>query len=313
MIDRDRPSALRLFFVWRGSIVAHILPQIFGFALYASIIVVATNAIGFDLSKIGVALSRSGITLSIYLSFRNSAAYDRWWEARRLWGQLVAESRTLHAPPRRCCPTLRFAVASCFASSAFVTCYVASCATSTFGRRLPRCRLSAILDRGASRWADLAETRRSGALDPIGHRILEERLANLTLIEAGCERISGTPLPFAYTLLLHRTAYLVCLLLPFGLVGFAGWATPLFTALIAYTFFGLDRISEELEDPFGTEANDLALDSLCRTCEISVFEAIGRSGTLAAGAARISSVVVTFRRRMSAAERPSCGPGRTCV
>ena len=122
---------------------------------------------------------------------------------------------------------------------------------------------------------DLAETRRSGALDPIGHRILEERLANLTLIEAGCERIAGTPLPFAYTLLLHRTAYLVCLLLPFGLVGIAGWATPLFTALIAYTFFGLDRISEELEDPFGTEANDLALDSLCRTCEISVFEALG--------------------------------------
>ena len=113
---------------------------------------------------------------------------------------------------------------------------------------------------------DLAETRRSGALDPIGHRILEERLANLTLIEAGCERIFGTPLPFAYTLLLHRTAYLVCLLLPFGLVEIAGWATPLFTALIAYTFFGLDRISEELEDPFGTEANDLALDSLCRTC-----------------------------------------------
>jgi ion channel-forming bestrophin family protein len=44
--------------------------------------------------------------------------------------------------------------------------------------------------------------------------------------------------------------------------------------LIAYTFFGLDALSEELEDPFGTEANDLALDSLCRVCEISVFEAL---------------------------------------
>ena len=123
--------------------------------------------------------------------------------------------------------------------------------------------------------SDLAAARRSGDLDPIGHRILEERLASLTLIEAGCERIAGTPLPFAYTLLLHRTAYLVCLLLPFGLVATAGWATPLFTALIAYTFFGLDRLSEELQDPFGIEANDLALDSLCRTCEISVLEALG--------------------------------------
>ena len=55
MIDRDRPSALRLFFVWRGSIVAHILPQILGFALYASIVVAATDALGLDLSQIGVA------------------------------------------------------------------------------------------------------------------------------------------------------------------------------------------------------------------------------------------------------------------
>ena len=115
----------------------------------------------------------------------------------------------------------------------------------------------------------------SDVLELATHRILEERLTALTQVEAGCERIAGTPLPFAYTLLLHRTAYIFCLLLPFGLVASAGWATPLFTALIAYTFFGLDRLSEELEEPFGTEANDLALDSLCRTCEISVLEALG--------------------------------------
>ncbi len=55
----------------------------------------------------------------------------------------------------------------------------------------------------------------------------------------------------------------------------SGWATPLLTALIAYTFFGLDALSEELEDPFGFEANDLALDALCRICEISVMDALG--------------------------------------
>ena len=111
----------------------------------------------------------------------------------------------------------------------------------------------------------------------IGFRILDERLASITAIQAGCERIAGTPLPFAYTLLVHRTAYIVCLLLPIGLISTTGWATPLFTALIAYTFFGLDALSEELEDPFGTEANDLALDGLCRVCEISVFEALGET------------------------------------
>jgi putative membrane protein len=121
----------------------------------------------------------------------------------------------------------------------------------------------------------IAALRKAGAIDTIGYRILDERLSEIAAAQAGCERIMGTPLPFAYTLLLQRTAYVFCLLLPFGLVSGAGWATPLFTALIAYTFFGLDALSEELEDPFGTEANDLALDGLCRVCEISVFEALG--------------------------------------
>mgnify|MGYP000861745440 CR=1 FL=1 len=278
MIHRERPSALRLLFVWRGSIVAHILPQILGFALYAAAVVVAVRALRLDLSAVGVApFALVGLTLSIYLSFRNSAAYDRWWEARRLWGQLVAESRTL---PR----ATEAVLADRAMRRRFLLCYLGFC--HLLRGRLRNLDVSAetaaLSGRAASSTEalrlmghDLAEARRSGALDPIGHRIIEERLAVLTAVETGCERIAFTPLPFAYTLLLHRTAYLVCLLLPFGLVATAGWATPLLTALIAYTFFGLDRLSEELEDPFGTEANDLALDSLCRTCEISVFEALG--------------------------------------
>jgi putative membrane protein len=123
----------------------------------------------------------------------------------------------------------------------------------------------------------IAALRKAGAIDTIGYRILDERLSEIAAAQAGCERIAGTPLPFAYTLLLQRTAYIFCLLLPFGLASAAGWATPLFTALIAYTFFGLDALSEELEDPFGTQPNDLALDGLCRVCEISVFEALGET------------------------------------
>lgn len=278
MIDRDRPSALRLFFVWRGSVVAHILPQIVGFALYSAAIVAVTRAVGLDLSAIGVApFALIGITLSIYLSFRNGAAYDRWWEARKLWGQLVAESRSLprateallddRAVRRRFlldflgfCHLLRGTLRDVDVAAELAPLGVRASSSREMVRAMGH---------------EIAEARRSGALDPMGHRILEERLAMLTTIEAGCERIAGTPLPFAYTLLLHRTTYLVCLLLPLGLVGTAGWATPLFTALIAYAFFGLDRLSEELAGPFGTEANDLALDGLCRTCEISVLEALG--------------------------------------
>jgi len=120
-----------------------------------------------------------------------------------------------------------------------------------------------------------AALRQTGRIETMDFRILDERISQMAALQAGCERISGTPLPFTYSLLLHRFAYWFCLLLPFGLMSVAGWAAPLFTALVVYSFFGLDALSEELEDPFGTGNNDLALDALCRVNEISVFEALG--------------------------------------
>ena len=94
-------------------------------------------------------------------------------------------------------------------------------------------------------------------------------------MQGASERIANTPLPFAYSLLVHRTAYLYCFLVPFGLAATAGWFAPLFTAIVAYVFFGLDAISKELENPFSGGHNNLPLDALCRVNEISVAEALG--------------------------------------
>lgn len=286
MIVRQRPGFLKLFFVMRGSIVPRILPQVIGLAIYAAAVVGVTRFFELNLSDFSIApFGLIGVALSIYLGFRNSAAYDRWWEARKLWGQLVFDIRNLARVSTVLIPSrnehralLMQALAFCHflrgqlrqvdaskEAAAFAADDAAKAATSAnkadamvlaMGRRI-----------GA--------LHRDGSVDSIGFRILDERLAGLSALQAGCERIRGTPLPFAYTLLLQRTAYIFCLLLPFGLAGSAGWGTPLFTALVAYTFFGLDALSEELEDPFGTEANDLALDGLCRVCEISVMEALG--------------------------------------
>ena len=89
-----------------------------------------------------------------------------------------------------------------------------------------------------------------------------------------CERINSTPIPFTYTLLLHRTAYLYCFLLPFGLVDTIGFMTPFVVAIVAYTFFGLDALGDEIEEPFGKDANDLPLTAICRTIEINLRESL---------------------------------------
>lgn len=288
MIVRPRTGLLKLFFVMRGSVVPRILPQIFGFALYGAVVVAAIKALDLNLGDAGVApFALLGVALSIYLGFRNNAAYDRWWEARKLWGQLVFEIRNLARAANAMIsdrdelrPFLMDALAFChFLRGELRRVDTREAARPFIGDAVDEIHAAANKPDATIRrmGTRLAVLKRAKVLEAMDYRILDERLSAIAALQAGCERIMGTPLPFAYTLLLQRTAYVFCLLLPFGLAASAGWATPLFTALIAYTFFGLDALSEELEDPFGMEANDLALDGLCRVCEISVFEALGET------------------------------------
>ncbi|WP_192246369.1 bestrophin family protein [Mesorhizobium silamurunense] len=288
MIVRPRPGFLHLFFIMRGSVVPRILPQIFGFAAYGALVVLIVRALKFDFGNAGTApFALLGVALSIYLGFRNNAAYDRWWEARKLWGQLVFDIRNLARASTGLIEDrselrglLMDAIAFCHYLRGLLRRVDAVPEARGFiGNEAESVTKAANAPDAMVRrmGARVAALRKSGAIDTIGYRILDERLSEIAAAQAGCERIMGTPLPFAYTLLLQRTAYVFCLLLPFGLASATGWATPLFTALIAYTFFGLDALSEELEDPFGTQPNDLALDGLCRVCEISVFEALGET------------------------------------
>jgi putative membrane protein len=116
--------------------------------------------------------------------------------------------------------------------------------------------------------------RRTQQISDWRYSLLEQRLVGLTEVQATCERIKGTPLPFPYTLL-HRTIYIFCLLLPFALAEPLGWLAPLFTTIVGYTFFGLDAIGNELEDPFGRDENDLPTDAMVRTVERDVLAGLG--------------------------------------
>ena len=116
----------------------------------------------------------------------------------------------------------------------------------------------------------LTDARSAGKIDGFGAMTLSSRLLSLTQAQCGCERIATTPLPYVYSLLVFRTTWLFVLLLPLALIEPAGWLTPLFTVIVAYTFFGLAEVTEELAHPFGTTANALPLDAICRTAETSL-------------------------------------------
>ena len=289
MIIRPRPTGWQLLYILRGSIVPAIAPKVLAIGVLAVLVAAFSRSWhplgGSGLSVVPVTLL--GLVLSIFLSFRNNACHDRWWEGRKLWGQLVIESRSfareaaalLAAEPqlRERSTHLVIGFASALAARLRGRDQAAACAPwlqpdqdAVLARRnIP----DGVLNQLAS---ELAVPLREGRLHPYLYAQFEARLHAMASVQAGCERISGTPLPFAYTLLLHRCAWLFCVLLPFGLAGALGWATPVVSMLLAYAFFGLDQLGEEMEEPFGIEPNDLPLDAMVRTIEIDLLDALGQ-------------------------------------
>lgn len=277
MIIRERPSALRLFFMLRGTIVARIWPQILGVGLLAAVVVAAHQLAPHLVPGLNPQpFSLIGITLSVFLSFRNSSCYDRWWEARKLWGQIIQTAHDLvrqtailgDAPERKA--IIHAMIDLGHAAVTQQRRLSAEQAQGKIGRRghTPNAIMTEIT-------LTIAALLRQHRLEPIEAHGLNESVNRLSQAIVSCERLANTPLPFAYTLLLHRTAYLFCFLLPFGFADSLGWFTPLASAIVAYTFFGLDALGEELEEPFGLAPNDLPIAAYATMIEIALKTALG--------------------------------------
>lgn len=290
MIVRKRPSAFALFFVMRGSVVPRIKWQV-GCTIAVAILVTMAHGTLFDrkITLTPIPFSLIGLALAIFLGFRNTASYDRWWEGRKLWGDLLIHSRSLarlavnHVRPEgeeRQDVLVRRLIAFAYVLKHHLraTRDIHSAAFLTGEDRLALEGAANKPDRLLQRISrDVAGLAAVGRLDPMLVAQAEAELTALARVQAGCERIRHTPLPFSYALLLHRTAYLYCFALPFGLVDTTGFMTPFVVGLVSYTFFGLDAIGDEIEEPFGCLPNDLPLEAICRRVEIDLLEALGET------------------------------------
>ncbi|MHA7970242.1 bestrophin family protein [Rhizobium sp. CAU 1783] len=294
MIVRKRPSLFALFFILRGSVLPMIFPQVL-FVLLLSAAVVWAHGFwpglvpGFNSAPLALV----GIALSIFLGFRNNACYDRWWEARKDWGLLILAARSLArqsliledrgddrepAPRRR---LLDLAIA--FAYALLVHLRPGGDPGRILGRLQPDEHAAFLASRNPPDFilrrmgGVLAGLKGRGRLSDIEFGLFDATLKDMGAVLSACERIRLTPVPFGYTLLLHRTAYIFCFLLPFGFADMLGWLTPFAVALVAYTFFGLDALGDELEEPFGELPNDLPIGALAETIEINLREALGET------------------------------------
>ena len=269
-----------MLFVMQGSyfkrlIVPQVLLFIFSFFIYFYQTHIATEPVPLNPSVFAIL----GISLAIFHGFCNNAAYDRFWEGRKLWGTLVWLSRNI-ARQVMTLPNVSMAEKQAFIRHqiAFVhslrqqlrsednTANLQRLLTveeqqAVVGQDFIALRLTQIMGQMLANWQ--AEQK----IDVWQWQSLDNTLGEIAHIQAGCERINNTPIPYAYFVLLHRTVYLYCFMLPFGLGNAIGWVTPFVVSFVGYTFMALNEIVDEISEPFGTGENELPLGMMCDTIE----------------------------------------------
>ncbi len=301
MIVEHKPSWLHLVFTWRGSV----LPKIWKRVLFSTVIGLVTclwyqdHYFEHEAILTLVPFSLIGLALSIFLGFRNNTSYDRFWEGRKLWGRFVNNSRSFARQtltfletddPSEQQDLQRLQRTIVYHNIAYIRC--ARLHLRNQLDRLPQEMdglLSeqtieeltqssnapvAILQRIGE---DLHGARKKGWINTYHAPLLEQSLTTFTDIQGGCERIKKTPIPYSYTVLIHRIVGLYTVTLPFGVVHEVGYFTPLVAAMISYAFLALDAIGDEIEDPFGEDPNDLPLQALSTMIEVNLRESLGES------------------------------------
>ncbi|SHM72738.1 bestrophin family protein [Chitinophaga sp. CF418] len=290
MIIRKREHWFRMLFVWHGSVLPKLLPRlILLFIIAVGVVYFHGTLLTYKIPLNPAPFTLFGIALALFLGFRNNASYDRFWEGRKLWGALLNDTRSL---ARQVLSFTNFAEGDKTALG-FVQLLIACTyalkhqlrgtdAQDDLKKRLSESQFETVMKarfkpviimRLMAEWVQHLKLK--GKIDTIQQAAIDQNLDKLSDILGGCERIASTPIPYSYRVLLHRTVYIYCFLLPFGLVDSLSWFTPFIVTFIAYTFVALEAIADEIEDPFGMEANDLALNEMCRVIEWTLTEMAG--------------------------------------
>jgi putative membrane protein len=283
MIVRAKPNLINVLISLKGSVAKRIALRSLLVTLLASAIVLIETLHPAYFSKVNATpFTLLGLSLSIFMSFRNNACYDRWYEARKALGAMVTDIRSMIRETQvikdnqERSNILRNLCGYAHALNAKLRNEDELSAAGTWLSKLPSSNTpnipESILRQVGQQCSKLSE---SGDISEWRYMLMANHLTNLTTMQTICERIKSTPLPFPYTLLLHRTSYMFCILLPFAMAEPLGWLTPVFTAIMSYTFFGLDAIGDELEDPFGYDENDLPTNMIVRNIEREVLDAVG--------------------------------------
>lgn len=229
-------------------------------------------------------LTLLGSAVAVYLSFRNTTAYARWWEARTLWGAMVNASRTLGREALTMLPERATGIAINHRQIAYV-----HALRMHLRRQSPWDELSARLRadeiESLHRVANVPNAihARTATLiadakpDPILLTAFARTLSDISNAQGGMERIKNTPLPQQYATYPAIFTHGFCILLPLGLVETLGLYTPLGSTVAGFLFLALLQIGNDMQNPFENLDDDVPLTTLTRGIEIDLRDGLGES------------------------------------
>lgn len=225
-----------------------------------------------------------GVVLGLFLVFRTNSAYDRWWEGRRQWGQLVNSTRNFSFKLSTMLPL------SDIENRKWFSIMIPNLAASL----RDHLRNGAQINRLEPVDAEFADSLRHYKHIPNGlsliiynrvmdlHKsnvvsgyqllMLERELKDFSDIIGACERIKYTPIPYSYMMYIKQFIFLYSITLPFAFVASSGYFTIPIVMFTTFVIFSVELIAEEIEDPFGGDMNDLPTASLTTKIKENITE-----------------------------------------
>lgn len=232
-------------------------------------------------SKLIDVYSLIGFVLSLLLVFRTNTAYDRWWEGRKKWGELVNNTRNLAIKIN----ALNIDQASRSYFSRMISNYaIAMKEHLRNGTIISELDLTEeeklILERAShhpniiAKWIykKLNTIRNEGTITGDDLIILDQNLKTFSDIIGACERIKNTPIPYSYNNFLKKFIFIYVSTIPLALVWNFGYYSALISVFIFYVLVSMEILAEEIEDPFGLDDNDLPVDELTQKITANVKE-----------------------------------------
>ncbi len=286
MIAYNPKDWLKLIFIFHKSDTFRmLLPALLIAAAYSTLLTYLSIEVHYlEFKSTTVIHSLLGFVISMLLVFRTNTAYDRWWEGRKLWGELVNSSRNFALKINTMIPSeaknekdnlnilignfpfvLKEHLRGRFKAVEFETNKTITTEDLNKVNHKPNALIWAIEKEVMQAYKNKNITNEQLLL-------LNDELKTMANVCGACERIKNTPIPYSYSMFLKKFIFAYVFTMPLGFVyDFKYWTAPI-VVFIFYAFASIELIAEEIEDPFGTDANDLPLDAIALTIRTNVKE-----------------------------------------